>query len=150
NPAYKLDLPAKDARDIAAFWKAQVGGLYSKVEVKLLTDAEATRPGVLAGLEWLERQVKKEDVTVLYLSGHGLTDPLTEEYIFFPYEADLGVRRTTMLWGSDLLSVLGSLQGKVLLFLDTCHAGSLFSAVKNRDAVDLIRFINELTSAENG
>jgi hypothetical protein len=150
NPAFKLDLPAKDARDIAASWKAQKGGLYRDVEVKSLIDAEATKDAILDGLEWLERQTTEKDVAILYFSGHGLNDPRSGEYLFLPYEADLDSRRKTMLPDREVRSALSTIPGKVLVFLDTCHSGNLLGTAKVRDAADLTRLLNELTSAENG
>jgi WD40 repeat protein len=150
KPAFKLDLPAKDARDVAASWKAQMDGLYRDVEVKLLTDAQATKNGILAGLEWLERETTEKDVAVLYFSGHGMKDPRSGDYLFLPYEADLEARRTTLLPDSDVRSVLSTIPGKVLLFLDTCHSGNLLGTAKTRDAADLTGLLNELASAENG
>lgn len=151
NPAInKLDLPAKDARDVAASWKAQKGGLYRDVEVKLLTDAEATKDAILDGLEWLERQTTERDVAILYFSGHGVNDPRSGEYLFLPYEADLESRRKTMLPDREVRSALSTIPGKVIVFLDTCHSGNLLGTAKVRDATDLTRLLNELTSAENG
>ena len=150
NPAFKLDLPAKDARDTAASWKAQKGGLYRDVEVKLLTDAQATKGAILDGLEWLERQTTEKDVAILYFSGHGLNDPRSGEYLFLPYEADLDSRRRTMLPQSDVQNVLNTIPGKVLVFLDTCHSGNLLGTAKARNTTDLTLLVNELTSAENG
>jgi hypothetical protein len=150
NPSFKLDLPAKDAGDVAAAWKAQKGGLYEEVEVKLLADAKASRDAILDGLEWLERQATERDVAILYFSGHGMNDPRTGEYLFLPYDADLESRRKTLLPDREVRSALSSIPGKVLVFLDTCHSGNLLGNAKTRDGTDLTRVLNELTSAENG
>jgi WD40 repeat protein len=150
NPAFKLDLPAKDARDVAASWKAQTGGLYRDVEVKLLTDAQATKNGILAGLEWLERETTEKDVAILYFSGHGINDPRSGDYLFLPYESDMEARRTTLLPDREVRSALSTIPGKVLLFLDTCHSGNLLGTAKTRDAADLTGLLNELASADSG
>jgi uncharacterized caspase-like protein len=89
-------------------------------------------------------------VAVLYFSGHGLNDPRSGEYLFLPYEADLDFRRKTMLPDIEVRSALSTIPGKVLVFLDTCHSGNLLGTAKVRDATDLTRLINELTSADNG
>jgi hypothetical protein len=150
NPAFNLDLPAKDARDVAASWRAQKGGLYQNVEVKLLTDEKATKDAILDGLEWLERQTTEKDVALLYFSGHGLNDPRSGEYLFLPYEANLEFRRKTLLPDREVRSALSAIPGKVLVFLDSCHSGDLLGAAKSRDATDMTRLLNELTSAESG
>ncbi|HKV11954.1 MAG TPA: caspase family protein [Thermoanaerobaculia bacterium] len=150
NPDFKLELPAKDARDMVSVWKHQEGGLYEKVEIRLLTDKDATRDAILSGLEWLETQVTQRDVAVLFFAGHGVNDPRTGGYQFLPYEADLNARRTTLLPDREVISTLSGLPGKVLVFLDTCHSGNLLGGLKTRDTSDLNRLINELASADNG
>ena len=56
NADLKLGYAAKDAKDFAAALKAQSGGLYGEVTVKLLTDREVTRDSIDDGLDWLEKQ----------------------------------------------------------------------------------------------
>ena len=149
NPALKLDLPAKDARDVVAAWKKQEGGLYGKVEARVLTDQEATKDAILSGLEWLETRTTQKDVAVLFFAGHGINDPRTGEYLFLPHDADLTARRVTLLPHREVLSALSALPGKVLVFLDTCHSGNLLG-IKTRDVSDLTRLLNEMASTESG
>ncbi|HSK76492.1 MAG TPA: caspase family protein [Thermoanaerobaculia bacterium] len=150
NPDFNLDLPAKDASDVAALWKAQEGRLYGAVETRLLTDQQATRDAILAGLEWLETRATQRDVAILFFAGHGLNDPRTGEYVFLPHNADLAARRTTLLPDREVRSALSSLPGKVLVFLDTCHAGNLLGDARTRGPADLGRLLDELAEAESG
>ena len=72
-----LGFAAKDASDIVAVLQRQKGRLYRDVEVKLVTDAtatKATKGEVLDALEWLERQTTSKDIAVLFLAGHGVND----------------------------------------------------------------------------
>ena len=62
DPDMRLDLAAKDALDFGAAWNEQKGRLYSGVEVRALTDAQATKGNILDGLEWLQRQVTAKDI----------------------------------------------------------------------------------------
>jgi hypothetical protein len=150
NPTFNLVLPAKDAQDVAAAWKAQEGRLYSEVEARVLTDREATRNAILSGLEWMETQATQEDVAVLFFSGHGINDPRTGEYLFLPYEADLAARRTTLVPDRDVRSALASIPGKVLVFLDTCYAGNLLGGARTRGPADLAPLLAELAEAGSG
>jgi WD40 repeat protein len=150
NPDYRLDLPAKDARDVAAAWKAQEGGLYREVEIRLLTDEKAKRDSILGGLEWLQDRTEQRDVAVLFFAGHGLNDPVSQEYAYLPHDADLSHRLRTLIPNRDFRAALAAIRGKVLVFLDTCHAGNLLGGASLRDLHDLTRTINELTSAESG
>src|SRR5271154_5635793 len=88
NPALRLDYSAKDAQDLATALKAQSGGLYRDVKVRLLTDGEATSTGVKDGLYWLQKETTNRDLAVLFLAGHGVIDA-KNEFWFLTYEADL-------------------------------------------------------------
>jgi len=96
EPDFKLDYPAKDARDFSAALLRQKARLYRDVEVKLLADADATRDAVMDGLDWLERQTTAKDVAVLFLAGHGINDEVGA-YSFLPWNADPGRAKTTMI-----------------------------------------------------
>ena len=148
DPDFKLGFAAKDARDFSAALVRQKARLYRDVEVKLLTDAAATREAVMDGLEWLERQTTAKDVAVLFLAGHGINDEVGA-YFYLPWNADPDRVKSTMIPSTEFQSTLAKLPGKALLFLDSCHSGNVLK-VKLRGATDPNRFINELSSAENG
>lgn len=97
QPDLRLRFAAKDARDLASTFMAQQKILYRATEVRVLTDQNATRNNILDGLEWLQRQTTAKDVAVLFLAGHGITDPTTGSYLFLPYEADPEAIKRTML-----------------------------------------------------
>jgi WD40 repeat protein len=145
----KLGLPAKDAKDFADTMKAQSGGLYGGVEVKLLTDRDATRDGILEGLEWLERQVTSRDVGVVFLAGHGVNDE-KNSYWFLPVDANPEKLRTKAVSQDDIKRTLQGLAGKAVLFLDTCHAGRAAGTASTRGATDINAVVNELSASENG
>jgi hypothetical protein len=84
----RLDLPAKDATDFGAAWSEQKGRLYTTVEIRTLTDDQATKGNILDGLEWLQRQVTAKDVAILFFAGHGINDA-TGGFYFLPVDADL-------------------------------------------------------------
>ena len=55
-----------------------------------------------------------------------------------------------MLPNRDFKAALAAIPGKVLVFLDTCHAGSILGQGRTRDVTDLTPALNELSSAESG
>jgi len=123
--------------------------MYRGVEIKVLTDAEATKGNILDGLEWLQRQTTSKDVAVLFFAGHGLNDP-SGIFYFLPADADLERLKRTGLAQTDIVSTVATIAGKVLVFMDACHSGNLMGKVKRRAAVETTAVINELASAENG
>jgi Caspase domain len=142
-----LSFAAKDASDVAAVLQRQKGRLYRDVEVKLVTDATATKGEMLDALEWLEHQTTSKDVAVLFLAGHGINDR-NGDYYFLPVDVDTERLKRTGIAFSDITRTVTGLPGKVVVFLDTCHAGNIMG--QRRGAMDITGVINELTSAQNG
>lgn len=147
----RLRFPAKDAADLRDTLAAQRGLLYRDVEVRLLRDRDATKGNILDGLEWLLRETTARDVAVLFLAGHGIRDTRTGSYYFLPVDAQREAMARTMIMEDEVRNTLGHIAGKVVVFLDTCHAGKLYRGVQGRGgAVDTLRFARELSRAENG
>lgn len=146
----QLLYPAKDARDFADLLQAQQHGLYREVSARVLTDQSATKDNILDGLEWLQKQPTAHDVAVLFLAGHGITDPTTSDYYFLPVDANPKAVKRTMLAQTEFQNTLRRTAGKVLLFLDTCHAGRVFGTARTRGSSAVDDFIAELKSAPNG
>jgi WD40 repeat protein/uncharacterized caspase-like protein len=145
----KLGLAAKDADDFVATMQRQKGKLYRDVQVRLLTDAKATRDDVVDGLDWLQKQVTQHDVGMVFLSGHGLNDA-SLGYVYLPVNADPAKLKRTGVTMSDFRSTLANLTGKAVFFLDTCHAGNVLGSMRKGEIDDVSAVINELASAENG
>ncbi len=127
----------------------QKGKLYRDVQMRLLTDAKATRDDVVDGLDWLQKQVTQHDVGMLFLSGHGMNDA-SLDYVFLPVNADPAKLKRTGVTMSDFRSTLANLTGKAVFFLDTCHAGNVLGSTRKGGLDDMSAVINELASAENG
>ena len=147
DPAMKLTYAAKDARDFDKALKGQKGAYYVDVETRVLTDRDVTRSSIIDGLAWLKTMATNpNDVSVVFLAGHGLTDE-KQTYWFFPSDAtgidDVHAKGVSQ---DEVRVSLTKLSGRVLWFLDTCHAGS----AGKRPPVDINVLINTVTSAENG
>lgn len=145
----RLNFAAKDARDFAKALKRQEGGLYSRVEVRVLDDANATRGDILDALDWLEGEVTSRDVGLLFMAGHGVTDN-KQRFYYLPVDANPKKLRRTALSQSDIQDVMGALAGKALMFLDACHSAAGLKTQGRRGPADITGVINELSSAENG
>jgi WD40 repeat protein len=146
----KLGLPAKDARDFAAALLRQKGRLYRDVEVRVLTDQQATADAVVDGLDWLQKQVTQHDVGMVFLAGHGLNDP-DLGYTYLPFNADPERLRRTGVAMEEFKKTLSALPGKAVFFFDTCHSGNVLGGRLSRGGGnDVSGVINELARAENG
>jgi hypothetical protein len=146
DPDMTLNYAAKDARDFAKTLQDQQGAYYDSVETRILTDREVTRLSVIDGLSWLEKMATSpEDVSVVFVAGHGITDE-KQTYWFLPSDATIDDVRAKGVSQDEVRRSLQSLSGKVLWFLDTCHAGR----AAKRPPVDINLLVNTVTSAENG
>ena len=148
-----LEWAGKDARDFAAALKRQEGRLYRKVDVKLLADEDADNGSILDGLTWLQRQVSQGDVGVLFLAGHGVTDP-SGDYYYVPYNARIETvaglplpTRGSSVPDTEISHTLKQLAGNALFFFDTCHSGKA-SGVAFR-GLDYNKLINEISGSAN-
>ena len=148
-PHLRLGYAAKDAADLAAALKSQVGGVYREVELKVLTDKQATGKNILEALDWLEGEVTSRDVGLLFMAGHGITDP-KQRFYYLPVDGDPKNLRSTAIAKSDIRDIVGSLAGKSLMFLDACHSGRGIDTRRTRGAADITAIVNDLASAENG
>jgi tRNA A-37 threonylcarbamoyl transferase component Bud32 len=120
----QLNYAASDARKIGATFKAKSKALFREIKVRELTDEKATRKEILAGLEWLGKEVTQRDYAVVFFSGHGDLDGEGDFYLL-PVDVDPKSLLTTGVSGSDLRKQLAALPGKVLLLLDACHPGRI-------------------------
>ena len=145
-----LNYCAKDAGDFVNAVKKQEGGLYQKVSCRLLDNDKAKRDAILDGLDWLEHETTSRDVAMIFLSGHGIRNPRDGTYQFLPHDADHAHLNRTTVDNSELKKYLGSIAGKTVLFLDTCHSGELMSGQKGDTQPDTDRLANELAEADTG
>jgi hypothetical protein len=149
-----LQFAAKDARDVAAALRSQKGKLYEDVEVRVLTDKEATSNEIRKGLGWIATKPAQGDVAILFLSGHGVTDE-TGDYQFLPHDTEMDASAPiwlpvegTALPHSDFTRALKRAQRAHTFFLfDTCHAGDVTGA-RRKGRPSYSKFVNELASAE--
>ncbi len=149
KPEYRLNFAAKDASDFVNIVNQQKGKFYGDVVVKLLTDDKASNKDVIAGFEWLQKQVTPKDVGMVFIAGHGLNDDKSG-YYFMPVNADLDNLEGTGVPFAQIKAHLANLAGKGLLFVDTCHSGNVMGAGRKGRSLDINGVLNELSSAEYG
>ena len=144
-----LGFPAKDARDFADAMLRQKGRTYGDVQVRLLTDGDATLENVLKGLDWIRSHADGFGVTMVFLAGHGIDDA-ARRYYFLPHDGDPDRLAETALSYNTIKDTLTSLAGRAVLFVDTCFSGSVFGRPDGRSANDVTRLINDLSSSKHG
>jgi uncharacterized caspase-like protein len=89
-------------------------------------------------------------VAVVFLSGHGIR--VDDAYYFLCVDADPLKPKLKGLRGLDIQEFLGDVAGKVYLFIDTCHSGSLLpGTIRGKDSLpDIDKLANELADQDSG
>lgn len=138
-----LNLSVKDAKDLAAFFKAQEGRTYSKVDARIVADGD--RGEVIDALEWLEKSSEEGDINMLFLSGHGVTDE-KGVYYYMGRDGDADRPRATGVGRDQILETIRNRRGAMVVMLDTCHSGATGGGVTTMPTsrVDMNRLANEL------
>jgi hypothetical protein len=147
DPRLALDFASADAGDVAEALKAQEGGIYREVVVKMLRDEEATLHNVQNGLEWIARATGEHDVAVVSVAGHGTNED--QKYYFLPFDVDIGRLQQTAEPQDEIRQRLAEIQGTALFFFDTCQSGSVMGGARLAQP-DINGVVNDFTSAENG
>src|SRR5262249_47062361 len=73
-------------------------------------------------LEKLRKQVKPQDLAVVFFAGHGVREK--GNFYLLMVKSRLNALAATALSGDDLRKALGEFPCQVLLLLDACHAGA--------------------------
>lgn len=147
DKAIALKYAAKDAKDFASTVAKQKGVLYRDVQVKVLTDKNASRDEIMDGLDWIQKETTSKDVAMVFFAGHGIDDQ-NGIYYYLPVNANVEKLKRTGVVFSDIKNTLSTLAGKAVLFIDTCHSGSVMGG--RRAVADINAIVNDLASAENG
>lgn len=125
DQSLSLRYAAKDARDIAEALKMQEGIFYEKVDVTMLLDGDATEDSIEEQLSKLRKKVLPDDIVIVFMAGHGFTDD-AQDFFFLPTTVDMTPDRlpATAISGEVIRRGLSKIPGKVILFMDACHAGA--------------------------
>ncbi len=123
-----LSATAKDAKDMAAWGRAQKGKLATNVHVSTLIDNQATRANVLAAIKNLRSVVKPADIVIFYESSHG---GLTKSGDFRMIAYDGGVTF------KEITDAFKGVAGTKVTIFDACNSGA---AATSGDGAELVVF----------
>ncbi len=125
-----LRVAGADAKSFAKTMAVRLGSLHERVESLVLVNGgkhgEPTQDNILDALGIL-RKAKENDTVVMFVSGHGINEGLS--YNFLATEAGWGaggLRISTVVPWANFQLALANAKGRRILFLDTCHSGNRF------------------------
>lgn len=94
----------------------------------LLTDRTASKEAILAAAAKLAGQTQLGETAVFLFSGHGLRGADGRFYMGLSNTDTSRIEETSLAW-EDLVGVLASSKGRVLVLLDACHSSAAGSGV---------------------
>lgn len=123
-----------DASKFAEALSRQEGTQYTRVYSKVLLNKEATRQGILGAFAGFPA-MQPSDVLVLFFGGHGVrarnAGGATEYYFVTPGSTAKTVSKQGLSWDDFAKPLAQARAGRVILFLDACHSGSVSSGASN-------------------
>lgn len=125
-----LTLATKDASDFRAFIEERKK-LFGQTYITMLLDEQATRANITEALREKLKKAQKNDVVILYFSGHGVADAEHPgEFYFVTHDAQVKNMFGTALMMNDprLFRAIGS--DRLLLITDACHAAGFIPGIK--------------------
>jgi WD40 repeat protein len=125
----QLNCAVQDAEALEQAFLTNARGkpdLFGDVKTKPIKDTEATKKGILDGLDWLKDNVKEEDVAVVFYAGHGDKDK-KDQFHLIAVDAEAGDKLPkTAVSGAEFKARLAALKSRrVLVLLDACHSGAI-------------------------
>ncbi|MEM1135373.1 MAG: hypothetical protein AAGI07_05990 [Bacteroidota bacterium] len=145
NPDYNLNFADDDAIGVTAAFKGKQKQLYGNVIAHELTDEAATKENILNEFMWLQENVTRKDVVVIFIASHGFN--VDNNFYILPHDGNVEDLVSTGVDWKTFGDVLGQLPSKVLLFLDACHSGQLGTNVGITNNTEALR---NLSSEEHG
>lgn len=140
-----LKLSTKDAHDFADVVIKKKGLPFADVQVKLLTDKEATRADIFEAMEWLQQEASPNDICLFYYAGHGYRDE-KDRFYFMSYGGSTD-KLYNCFSASDFKNMADDINCKLVVFADACYSAGLFEG--NRSAATT-HFIEQLRRTKNG
>ncbi|NES02184.1 MAG: hypothetical protein F6K22_04645 [Okeania sp. SIO2F4] len=151
-----LPVTVKDVQAIKSFLTNPdlCGYIDDENHLQLLCNEQATKQNILDNLNWLQQQAKNDpEATILvYYSGHGWLDDLTQNYYLIPHDTVARNRKKTVSTALPATEFNNALQQisaqKLLVIIDSCHAQGMATA-KETDELELPENFNQTALPKN-
>jgi WD40 repeat protein len=132
----RLKYPINDAEELAHIVAEKGKSLFSQVQVYTLHDEQVTRPKLEARFAEISSLIGRDDVFVLFLAGHGVSEERDGMYYFLPADfryTDADSVASQGISMNDFKRWLSGIQAmKSLILLDTCSSGAFAEAIVSR------------------
>jgi len=121
---WQLDFAHTDTISLIEVIQKEQGKLYGQIRINLITNADATVDKISAVLE-AHSNVGENDIVLIHMAGHGIKDKSGTFYFLTSTVKSIEEPQYGGLSWSLLNTYLSNIKGRVILFLDACHSGSI-------------------------
>lgn len=123
----KLKYAVTDVLSVVESFSNTAGGdIYSKIWTKTLINEEVTKDKIKTAINSIAKNVKPDDVFVLYIAGHGTA--YNGDYYFISYDFDGKNIQTAVSKDFILNNCLSKIHAsKTVILLDTCNSGAFLN-----------------------
>lgn len=146
----------RDAEAFYDFLKSANGGAFADDHTLLLTNARATKANVRSAIFDFLKQTSKEDLVMIYFSGHGLSRGKGYSY-FVTHDSDPYRMEETAFDMEDIqVALRKTIQAeRVVIFADACYSGAVNDYVKGTRTTQLEenlinKYLSEMAKAKPG
>ncbi len=126
-----LNTPESNATSFAAWVESNTRGIFRLELPNILIGSELTHSRWTAlmeeKVEQLRNSVRPDDVIVVFLSGHGIRDSVSDRYYYVTADArfrDLSSGRYDKCLSIEEISPFNDLPCRKVVVLDTCHSAA--------------------------
>ncbi|MGV6862133.1 MAG: caspase family protein [Putridiphycobacter sp.] len=137
NEKFNLKYAAKDAEDVINAFDDNK--LYSTVHNLLLTNEKVTKSNIYQVQDFL-KNVKPNDVVILFVAGHGVLDK-DYNYYYCTHDIDFNHPEEKGMSYIELEALFDKVKAiRKLLIMDTCHSGEV-----DKEEVEAIKSDNSVS-----
>lgn len=146
----RLKYSINDSEELVKTVNATAAPLYDKIHVYKIYNEEAIKEKIEKTFEEIGKKTRRDDVFLLFVAGHGITNEKDGAYYFLPVNFRYTDEEAITMQGvsmNDFKKYLTNIQAmKSLLLLDTCNSGSFAEAIASRGMIEKTA-ITKLTKA---
>jgi len=131
DPGATLRYAVRDASDLSRALAGNALGLFARedIHVRLLTNQQAGRSGILQAVAAIAAEAGPEDTFVLFAASHGVLNRNQYQLVTADFGGDLD-DHNALLGANELVDISKRVKALRQLFIfDTCHAGGVDSII---------------------
>lgn len=124
--SWDLAFAASDAKSFSKAFKRFVGESFSKVNVDLLLNEDATRENIIDRLKKIV-SLSENDMAVVFIAGHGVQHTKSGKFFLLTHDTEDAYEpdSSQAIDWETIGDTLAASSAKILTFLDACHSASI-------------------------